>query len=116
LEEHLNLQPPPVASRLLLLRRRRKARGEPYSLDVGRYSVYPPQRGRRASKQERPSPGDRILLRITALDENGRGIGFYKGFRVIVEDALPGSRVEAIVTSARGGTIQARLARILGED
>jgi predicted RNA-binding protein with TRAM domain len=94
-------------------RRRRIGRG-PYFLDVKRYSVYPSQSSKREERKP-PSPGERVTLRITALDEHGRGVGVYRGFRVIVEDAVPGSRVEALIIGREGGSLRARLLKVLEE-
>lgn len=95
--------------------RRRRVGREPYSLDVKRYSVYPTRSSRGDEKRAPPSPGERVTLRITALDEHGRGVGVYRGFKIVVEDAVPGSRVEALIVAREEGILRARLLRVLGE-
>jgi predicted RNA-binding protein with TRAM domain len=37
--------------------------------------------------------GDVIEVRIVGLDETGRGIAYYRGYKVIVDDVTPGSKV-----------------------
>jgi predicted RNA-binding protein with TRAM domain len=95
--------------------RRRRIRREPYSLDVKRYSVYPTRSSGGEERRVPLSPGERVVLKITALDEHGRGVGVYKGFKIIVEDAVPGSRVEAVIVGREGRILRAKLINVLEE-
>lgn len=95
------------------MRRRRKEtrRVDVYSSNISRYSVYPDYReaGTQGKHAKRPEVriGDLIEVRIVSIDEDGYGIGSYRGYRVLVEAASPGERINARVKAIRGNTIYA---------
>ena len=56
---------------------------------------------------------DRIELTITDLSKTGEGIGKADGFVFFVKDAIPGDRIEAIVTKCKKTYGYAHLSRVL---
>jgi len=94
------------------LRRRKKAgrRVDVYSSNIKRYSVYPTYRdaGQRSREARAEIPAGEVFeVRISGLDEDGRGVGSYRGYRVLVEAASPGERVRVRVKSVKGRTLYA---------
>jgi predicted RNA-binding protein with TRAM domain len=77
------------------LRRRRSAskREDLYFSNVLRKSVYPLFNSETPSKGECLSEGSIINVRVTGLDEMGRGVAYYKGYKILIDDVLPGSEV-----------------------
>lgn len=78
-------------------RKGRKNKKGVYSVDVQKYSIYP-----RIPKPEeyKPSggelkPGDIITVDVTDIDNKGRGIANYRGYRILVlGQATVGDRVK----------------------
>ena len=91
----------------MVRRRGKRVKSNLYGVNVSRLSVYPqariPEEGRRP-----PKPGSRIRVHIASVDEEGRGVGSYMGYRVVVDGGEPGESVEAVVTRVSGSTIYAR--------
>ena len=92
-------------------RRRGKRAGRSiYTSSLSRLSVYP-HAGRPAEEKlpQPPEPGDVILVRVNSIDEDGAGVGVYRGFRVLVDGASPGETVEALVDRVARRTIYAKV-------
>lgn len=81
--------------------KRIKNQWTPYTSDIKRLSIYP-----QISTHEDPPlrEGEVIVVSIYDIDEKGRGITKYKGFKVIVPNASSGSRVKV------------KIAKILSDD
>lgn len=95
------------------MRRRRKEtrRVDVYSSNISRYSVYPDYREAGAEGKQAREPavrvGELIEIRVVSIDEDGYGVGSYKGYKVLIEAASPGERISAKVKAVRGNTIYA---------
>ncbi|MEM9799612.1 MAG: 23S rRNA (uracil(1939)-C(5))-methyltransferase RlmD [Planctomycetota bacterium] len=63
--------------------------------------------------RRKPRRGDRFELEILRIDDRGRGLAEADGHRFRLRHANPGARVEAEVTSRRGGRVDARVVRTL---
>ncbi len=61
----------------------------------------------------KPRRGDRFVLGIDGLDEEGEAVGRWGPFRVRLRRAAPGDRLEAEVLRRRGDRIEARSLRLL---
>ncbi len=93
-------------------RRGKKNKKGVYSIDVQKYSIYP-----RTPKPEeyKPSgsevkPGYTLTVDIADVDDKGRGIASYKGYKVIVlGQATVGDRVKVRVEKIQGSTIIASI-------
>ena len=59
--------------------------------------------------------GDLILLKIEGLGSGGEGVGRYENFTVFVKGALPGEKVEAVITLVKKSYAQGRLEKIVTE-
>ncbi|MEB2836155.1 MAG: hypothetical protein GSR80_000173 [Desulfurococcales archaeon] len=91
-------------------RRRKRVRRDIYSSNIQRLSVYP-SAARHGAPDPRagkpPSPGDVVSVRIVSLDEDGRGIGYYRGFKVLVDDVEPGINLKVKIVSVEEDAIRA---------
>ena len=65
-----------------------------YRSNFSRISVYPSFK-EYLNKEERKGvkEGDVVKVKIVGLDESGKGIAYYKGTKVLVEDVTPGTEV-----------------------
>ncbi|MEB3851624.1 MAG: TRAM domain-containing protein [Desulfurococcales archaeon] len=82
-------------------RRGKRVRRDVYSSNIQRLSVYPNPRSPRESRPQavrQLRPGDVVEIRVVELDDDGRGIGYYKGARVIVDDVEPGIQVKVRIS------------------
>jgi predicted RNA-binding protein with TRAM domain len=99
----------------MVRRRGKRIRRDVYSSNIQKYSVYPRPAGGRGGSRGTPNtsqlqPGDKISLRIISVDEEGRGVGIYRGVKVIVEGAEPGVQVSVVIRKVEGDTAYAELA------
>jgi len=93
-------------------RKGRKNKKGVYSVDVQKYSIYP-----RIPKPEeyKPSgselkPGDIITVDVTDIDNKGRGIANYRGYRVLVlGQATVGDRVKVKIEKVMDNTVIASI-------
>ncbi|MEB3817008.1 MAG: TRAM domain-containing protein [Desulfurococcales archaeon] len=92
---------------------RRKRRGGPYSLDLRRLSVYPSFKPHRSGGETSLRIGDIVRVHILSMDDEGRGVGYIRGCKVIVEDAEPGTDVVVKIVGAEGRTFHGQL--VVGE-
>ena len=90
---------------------RYKKYSNPYSIDVQRYSIYNSNR-----KQNRtPEVGDEFVITVQDMDKDAKGIGYRKGYKVIVPRAVPGEKVRVRVMRVDGNTLHASVIERLGE-
>jgi len=59
------------------------------------------------------SPGETCTIEITGLGHSGEGVGRFQGFTVFVPYALPGERVDALISVVKKNYAQGRLKQIL---
>ncbi|MCC6040607.1 MAG: deoxyribonuclease [Desulfurococcaceae archaeon] len=92
---------------------RSKTRGEPYTSDIYRYSIYP------RVKYDNPSSdisvGQQIVVDIYDIDDKGRGVVMYKGKKIIVPNATLGSRVRVKVVRVEKDIAVANIISVLRE-
>jgi len=69
---------------------RDRNRKDPYNIDVYRYSIYPKIRYEDGNEIK---VGHQLVLDIYDVDEKGRGVASYKGKKIIVPNAMLGSKV-----------------------
>jgi predicted RNA-binding protein with TRAM domain len=62
---------------------------EVYNVDVKRFSIY---RGVNNLKDD-VVIGDEIDVLVKEIDENGRGVGFYRGYKVLIPKGFINERV-----------------------
>ncbi len=98
---------------LMVRRGGKRKRGNVYSVDPDRLSVYPSykQGGASGSARVELRQGDRIKVKITSYNEDGDAVAIYKGYTVLIQnpDAEPGESIEVEIVSVQGRTIKARL-------
>jgi|Deesub1362A_J573_1020465.scaffolds.fasta_scaffold77575_1 predicted RNA-binding protein with TRAM domain len=66
----------------------------PYSIDIKKYSIY--SQGKK-KMQDGVEVGDEFTVIIKDMDNSGRGIAFYRGFKVIASKAVTGEKVRVRV-------------------
>lgn len=93
--------------------RRRKHSWNPYTSEVQRLSIYP--RVQVPKDDDKPKVGDVIEVTVSDMDNRGRGIANYKGYKIIVYDAGVGSRVKARITKVAGDSIYAEVVDTITE-
>ncbi len=93
---------------------RSKTRGELYTSDIYRYSIYP-----RVKYDNNPSSdisvGQQIVVDIYDIDDKGRGVVMYKGKKIIVPNATLGSRVRVKVVRVEKDIAVANIISVLRE-
>ena len=72
-----------------------------YNIDVKRYSIYGEKGG--TSNKDLLSIGDEINILIKEMDNDGRGIGFYKGRKIIVPKGLINEKVRVRIIKVING-------------
>jgi len=78
----------------LIKRGYRSRRRDVYHSNLSRISVYPSfKKYLREDEKKNIKEGDVVKVRIIGLDESGKGIAYYKGTKVLVEDVMPGMEV-----------------------
>lgn len=71
-----------------------------YNVDVKRFSIYS---NNNVNKGE-VNVGDEIDVVVREIDENGRGVGFYRGYKVLIPKGFINERVRVrIVKIANEG-------------
>ncbi len=60
-----------------------------YNVDVKRFSIY----NNNNMDRNKVSVGDEIDVLVREIDDNGRGVGFYKGYRVLVPKGFVNEKV-----------------------
>lgn len=71
-----------------------------YNVDVKRFSIY---NNNNVNKGE-VNVGDEIDVVVREIDENGRGVGFYRGYKVLIPKGFINERVRVrIVKIANEG-------------
>lgn len=84
-----------------------------YSIDVKRYSIYN-EKGRTFSKDPL-NVGDEIDVVIKEMDSDGRGVGFYRGYKIIVPKGLINERVRVRLIKAINGSFIGSVVRRYSE-
>lgn len=87
-----------------MVRRGRKSkRGNVYYSNLSRMSVYPSFKKPTEEKtRERLREGDIIKVKIVGIDENGRGIAYYRSIKILIDDVMPGVEVMCKIIKAMG--------------
>lgn len=93
--------------------RKRKHSWNPYTSEIQRLSIYP--RVQVPREENKPKVGDVIEVTVSDMDGKGRGLGEYKGYRIIVYNAGVGSRVKARVVKIAGDSIYAEVVSTISE-
>ena len=92
--------------------RRRKHSWSPYFSEVKKYSIYPSYR---YEEPDKIRPGDVIEVLVRDLDDKGRGIGVYRGKKIILYGGSVGSIVKARVSYISGDIIYAKIIKVLSD-
>lgn len=93
-------------------RHQKRHQWSPYTSDIRRLSIYPQINAR----EERPiREGDSLVVNIYDIDEKGRGIVDYKGVKILIPNAMSGSRVKVRIVRVQGDTAVGQIVRILSE-
>ncbi len=87
-------------------------RKDVYRSNFSRTRVYPSFK-EYLKKEERKDvkEGDVVKVRIVGLDESGKGIAYYKGTKVLVEDVMPGMEVLCKIVKVIDGKAFAKALR-----
>lgn len=82
-----------------------------YLVDLNKFSIY----GSLSSNNHDKSLelGQEVTIDITDVDEDGRGLGNYLGYRIHVPKALVGERVRVKVIKIKGVEVIARVVKRL---
>ena len=86
--------------------RMRKHSWDPYTSEIQRFSIYPRVK---TEEQTGLKTGDIVTLNIKEVDDKGRGLAVYKGLKIIVYNANPGSTVKARIVKITGDTAYAEI-------
>ena len=92
---------------------RYKKYSNPYSIDVQRYSIY--NSNRKQDRNRTPEVGDEFVITVQDMDKDAKGIGYRKGYKVIVPRAVPGEKVRVRVMRVDGNTLHASVIERLRE-
>ncbi|MGC8975792.1 MAG: TRAM domain-containing protein [Thermoprotei archaeon] len=76
---------------------------DPYSVNVQRFSIYYDK----SAKIKTPQIGDELTVKIVEVDEEGRGIGYYNDFKVVIPRAVLGEKVRVVVKKIEGRVLHA---------
>ncbi|RLG83478.1 MAG: deoxyribonuclease [Thermoprotei archaeon] len=76
--------------------KKRKHSWNPYTSEIQRLSIYP--RVQVPKEDDTPKTGEIIEVFISGMDDKGRGIGYFKGRKIIVRNASVGSKVRVRIT------------------
>lgn len=74
----------------------------PYTSDIQRFSVYPKVK---VYEDNELRIGDTIEVYVNNVDDRGKGLAFYRGFRVYINNVNVGSKVKAIVKEIKGSEV-----------
>lgn len=85
---------------------------DPYLSNIQRFSVYP---SIRVPEEGRLKPGDVITVSIFDVDEKGNGITSYGGKKIIVPNAMSGSRVKVKIVKIQGDVAFGHIIGIISE-
>lgn len=97
-------------------RKNRKDKKGVYNIDIQKYSIYPriPKPDEYKPSGSELRPGGTLIVDIMDVDDKGRGIANYKGYRILVlGQATVGDRVKVRIERITGNTI---IASILSMD
>jgi len=95
-----------------LVRRVRKRKRDPYNTSFERLSVYPTASRPLERKERTLHPGDKIKIRVTSIDDEGRPSGLFHGYIVTIidlDDVKPGETVSVIIEKVMGKKAMARV-------
>jgi predicted RNA-binding protein with TRAM domain len=91
---------------------RDRNRKDPYNIDVYRYSIYPKVR---YEDDNEIRVGHQLVLDIYDVDEKGRGVASYRGKKIIVPNAMLGSKVRVRIVKVEKDYAIAHIVSILRE-
>ncbi len=95
-----------------MVRRRKRVRRDPYGTNLDRLSVYPSYRKHVKKSEPRPprlSAGDRVKVRIVNVDDDGKPMGKYNIYTIVVDgEVMPGEDVVVEIVSVQGRTAWAK--------
>ncbi|MFZ8783313.1 MAG: TRAM domain-containing protein [Desulfurococcaceae archaeon] len=91
---------------------RDRNRKDPYNIDVYRYSIYPRIRYEDGNEIR---AGRQLVLDIYDVDEKGRGVASYRGKKIIVPNAMLGSKVRVRIVKVEKDYAIAHIVSILRE-
>lgn len=83
---------------------------DPYSVNVQRFSIYYDKN----VKTKTPQIGDELVVKIVEVDEEGRGIGYYNDFKVIIPRAVLGEKVRVAVKKIENKVLHASVIERFG--
>lgn len=84
-----------------------------YSVDVYRYSIYP--KIKYESHDDDIRIGQQLVLDIYDIDDKGRGVVVYKGKKVIIPNAMLGSRVRVKIVRIERDYAVAHIVNVIRE-
>jgi len=93
--------------------RKRKHSWNPYTSEIQRLSIYP--RVQVPRDENRLRKGDVIEIVVNDMDDKGRGVASYRGYKVIVYNASVGSKVRVKITKVVGETAFAEITDTISE-
>lgn len=93
-------------------RHHKRYQWSPYTSDLRRLSIYPQIN----TQEERPlREGDSLVVNIYDIDDQGRGVVDYKGIKILVPNAMSGSKVKVKIVRVHGDVAVGQIVRILSE-
>ncbi|MGC8982787.1 MAG: TRAM domain-containing protein [Desulfurococcaceae archaeon] len=90
----------------------RKRQWDPYTSDIQKLSIYP-----KISTREEPviKVGDLLEVNVYDVDEADKGIVYYKGYKIIIPNAISGSRVKVKIVKVQGNIALGHVVSVLSE-
>ncbi len=73
-----------------------------YDVDVRRFSIY----GNNSTNKGEVNVGDEIDVLVREMDESGRGVGFYKGYKVLIPKGFLNERVRVRIVRVLNEVLQ----------
>ncbi|MEO3993778.1 MAG: TRAM domain-containing protein [Desulfurococcaceae archaeon TW002] len=83
---------------------------DPYSVNVQRFSIYYDKN----IKSRMPQVGDELVVKIVEVDEEGRGVGYYNDFKVVISRAVLGEKVRVVVKKIENKVLHASVIERFG--
>ncbi len=93
--------------------KKRKHSWNPYTSEIQRLSIYP--RVNVPQDEFKLKTGAIIDVIVNDMDERGRGIANYRGYKIIVYNASVGSKVKVKITKITGNTAYAEIIKTISE-
>lgn len=93
-------------------RNSKKHNWSPYTSDLRKLSIYP---SIKTSEGKRVKVGDVVTVSIYDVDERGQGVIQYKDMKLIIPNAISGSRVKVKIVKVQGDVAIAHIVGVLSE-